>query len=818
MNMTDRIFADYAPLYWAAGLPVIPLRQRNKMPDITQWSTYSLRMPTESEQLIWLSSFPRGNVGLPLGPESGLCMIDIDTEDEDLVQQILSMLPPSPWKRVGKKGMALAYRFEGQKNFKLRNAEGGMILEFLGLGNQVVLPPSIHPDTGRPYTANVDLWEVMDQVPCLGEDIQDKLRAKFDKAGVSLSPGGRSGPLQIVPAGERDVQMVRWAGYLARVVLGIDRSQKWSLNEAVAQMHTWVRDFTAQVSGDSLDPEKGTAKLLEFLMKDLEKGRTMPEGWDANMPPEWKDDPRIAKLFELNESQRWSVERAAAWFAGKVAEKPEDPTWIRERVWEIIDHTAKDDHFLERDVRVLITHILGLCGKDFGFKKSDLLIAWKQSKKGGNSAEDEQESHAKIAKEALEILEQSGEIRYDHGQFWQWSGASFQPLDENDLYKHVAECVTVSPLARTHSGYSQVVHVMQNLRTGTLIQSEERGINFANGFVGEDLRVFDHDPKYGCTFTLPFNYDRELASRCNHWLAFLHSCWGNEPDFAERVMALQEMFAATLFKMAPRYQKAFLLFGRAGTGKTQVLNVLKALLPPAAIATLSPEHWNERFALTDLVGKAANICGELPESGRITGSVFKQIVEGSEIRTEFKNQDGFTFQPECAHWFASNYLPQSADTTWGFVRRWHVLDFNTVVRDGDRIENLAEQIVAEEREAIAAWALEGLRRLLDQRGYTEPACHVKQVAIMRRLNNTVQAFLEDTRSVRRGEGEIIASELYDHYTFHVRDRMGRMKPVTFERFLQMVVDLNLEVVRRTDPIGDEDYFVVGVVKQDRIAA
>jgi predicted ATPase with chaperone activity len=50
------------------------------------------------------------------------------------------------------------------------------------------------------------------------------------------------------------------------------------------------------------------------------------------------------------------------------------------------------------------------------------------------------------------------------------------------------------------------------------------------------------------------------------------------------------MFAATLFKIAPRYQRAFLLFGKAQTGKTQVLNVLRALLPPA-IADLGPEKW-----------------------------------------------------------------------------------------------------------------------------------------------------------------------------------------------------------------------------------
>src|SRR3546814_19956218 len=76
-------------------------------------------------------------------------------------------------------------------------------------------------------------------------------------------------------------------------------------------------------------------------------------------------------------------------------------------------------------------------------------------------------------------------------------------------------------------------NVLQRMCKGMLVQGDDRGINFANGFVGEDLFVTDHDPKYGATFTLPFEYNRDAASQCPKWLAFLHSCWGSEPDFDE---------------------------------------------------------------------------------------------------------------------------------------------------------------------------------------------------------------------------------------------------------------------------------------------
>lgn len=813
--MTNSIFATLAPIYWAHGLPAIPLKECGKAPIINQWSVFGTRMPDMIEQNHWLASFPKGNIGLPLGPASGLCIIDIDTEDEVLTAAIIDACGPTPWVRVGKKGMALAYKFEGQKNFKLRGGEGGMICEFLGNGNQVVLPGSIHPDTQQPYTANANLWEVLDQIPYLGEDIEDKLRAILGAKGFEIGSGGRSSPLDIIPSGERDVMMVRHAGYLARVVLGIDRSAKFSLWDAIQQMYHWVEAFTAKVSGDAMDPQKGVAKLLEFLIRDLEKGRTMPEGWDASLPDEWREHATIQSMFEKNASQRWDVDKACEWLGGKIAENATDNRWVRSRIEEIIVEVAKDEHFTEFQYRQLISYILDVGGKQLGMKKSDLLLAYKEAKKGNDSGENE--NHALIARIVLEDMQRSGEIRHDHGQFWQWNGSCFARLDEDDIYMHVANNVKDSMLVRRNSDYKAIVEVLEKMCKGTLIQVEDRGLNFANGFVAEDLHVADHDPKYGATFTLPFEYDRDNSTRCNRWLEFLASCWGMEADFEQRVMALQEMFATTLFGIAPDYQRAFLLFGRAGTGKTQILKVLRAMIPPDAVSELGPQSWGLQFHLVDLVGKTANICGELPENGLITGNIFKEVVEGSPVRDSFKGKDGFVFTPRCAHWFASNYLPTSRDSTRGFIRRWLVLDFNHPVAEKDKIENLAEMIVAEEREAIAAWALEGLRRVLDQKGYTLPACHEKRIHQMRRINNSVQAFLEDASNIRLGAGEIRVRDLYDVYGFHIRDT-GRASPVSLERFMQMLEDLDLDVEQRTDLTGTNEYWVKGVEKAERLAA
>lgn len=812
--MTDNIFKDFAPLYWNAGLPVIPLysayanvMSAGKRPILNEWSQYGLEMPSEQVRAHWVTMYPDANIGLPFGVASGLCAIDIDTEDPVVDKALMEVLPSSPWVRVGAKGRGLIYRWSGQKNFKLNGEDRQMICEFLGQGNQMVMPPSIHPKTMKPYTANCNLYDLKD-IPTLPENIEQILRDLLGKKGFKLASGGRSGPIDIVPEGERDVQMTRHAGYLARAVEGLDKTHTISLQAAIDHMHNWAIQFTAKVGGDNIDPSKGIAKLLEFLIKDLERGKTLPEGWDAGLTLE---NASIDEIRKKNQVARWTVSKARDWLYAKVAEDSENDDWILARVQELLTLVSKDEKFDEFQMRALIPYIEAACGKTVKLKKSDILQGFKAAKRGGD--DDDWEDHETLARVVLEAMQRDGEVRFHLDRFWQWNGSCFKQLDTSkDVYMKIATTIKGSKLAQRHNDYAGITKVMAAISTAPLVESEENGINFANGWVGEDLTIQDHAPKYGATFTLPFEYRPELAGRATRFFEFLADCWGEEPDFVERVQCLQELFAASIFGIAPNYQRAFLMYGRPGTGKTQILRILRSMLPPDGIADLGPEHWGKQFALTQIIGKVVNICAELPESGAIAGNVFKQVVEGSECPTEYKGRDIFVFKPKAAHWFATNFMPVSRDSSGGFARRWIILDFKKVVTAEKRIENLAESIVADEREAIAAWALAGLTRLIKQRDYTQPVSHLERMAQLRRINNTVKAFMESDHSIVRVEDQtkvVMVRQIYDKYVFNMKD-MSRGTPVGFERFVQMLEDLDINVSQLSDGLGNTEWIAEGI--------
>ena len=812
--MTLNIFRENAPKYWEAGIPVMPLKVRSKAPILNEWVAYGKIAPTKAIQGHWLEAHPHSNIGLPFGPASGLCAVDIDTIDEELTKIIMDCLPASPWVRVGKKGCGLIFKWQGQKNFKIRGQTDGMIMEMLGQGNQLVMPPSIHPDTGLPYTSNVDLWDVMEKIQPLPIDIEEKLRAALGVQGkVVLTHEGRSSPLRVVPQGERDIEMVRRAGYYARVVLGIDKSAQFTLADALTHMDAWVRDFTAGASGDDMDPGKGTAKLLEFLLKDIEAGKSMPNGWDAGLTDAQLEHPSIKALIVGNEEIRWTVSKARDWINGEVALQPGNDDFAVDAVFKIIGKVAKDDNFTEFDFAALTPWLERAMGQ-MKITKTVLTKTFKEARLGTN---DMAKDHEEIAQQVITDMERGGELRWAQGTFWQWGGSCFMELHRETILKHISKCVKGNLLSRRYNDYEAIAKTIGLLIPKHLVESLEVGVNFANGFLDSQGVLHEHSPKFGKTFTMPFNYIPERATEAHKWSEYLEDAWGDDPDYEDKVAALQEAFASAMFGVGTDYQRAILIFGKAGTGKSQVLDVLRAMMPPEAVCSIPPHLWSERFVLADMVGKTLNICGELPEAGNIGGDTFKAVIVGDELRTERKQQPGFMIKPMAAHWFASNFLPRSKDTSEGFTRRWLILAFDKVVPVEDRIPNYAQVLVAEEREAIAAWAVQGLYRLQKRNGYTLPASHVELLGQVKRANNSVAAFLLATSKVDvtgLADDKIDLMSCFDQYVWYSRE-ISRGYPVGYERFHQMVEELGHKVSEYHDPItGHNRYQAAGLKMAD----
>jgi putative DNA primase/helicase len=489
------MFSQYAQKYWAKGLPAMPLRPNAKVPALNSWQAYCATMPTKEEQARWLESYPDGNIGLPLGPQSGVVALDLDSVDPRVERVLEQIMPHSPWKRVGKKGAVYAFKYNGERTYRIKDENNNTVMEVLSRGAQIVLPPSIHPDTMKPYVSNTELVDVVDKLVPLPSNFEVLIRTALIDAGVKLSSRGSNKVTEWVPSGGRDSAMTAIAGLQARAVSRGERS----LLEAMSEMEAWIATYTEKVVGDTLTPEKGRAKVMEFVRRDIaDHQRALPSGWDAGMTVEERAECK--KYFgddfeDLNRSQVFDM------LTQKFMETPKEDTEGR---MAIIDETmlrlAKSAVLTSTDHDMIIQFIQNANGRIVS--TGALRKRIKELRGGEHLGED----HTEIALLLIKELERYGEIRYQGTDFYQWRGAHWQRMSTPEIMKVLAENFGSMPAARKHSDHKGILQTMVSLVPNELQTLRMDGINFANGYLTLDLELIDHDPRYGATYCMPYRY------------------------------------------------------------------------------------------------------------------------------------------------------------------------------------------------------------------------------------------------------------------------------------------------------------------------
>jgi putative DNA primase/helicase len=798
------MFSEHAPRYWAAGLPVIPLLEKQKRPAPNAWQTFSTQMPDADTQAQWLSQYADGNIGLPLGTQSKMLAIDLDTDDPKILQIILSCIPHTPWVRRGKKGAVYMFRYNGERTTRIKGEDGSTIVEILSQGTQVVLPPSIHPDTQRPYEANADLVDVASQLVPLPKDFEATLRKSLIDAGIKLQSRGSYTVTKWVPAGGRDSAMVSMAGLFARDVIKGDKK----LQEVLNEMDAWVANFVETVVGDPLDPAKAQLKIMEFLRRDVcERGRVLPTGWEAGMSDQAVID---ARAFFGEDLEEWTLEEYITHLTDQFSQIPRENQAARTVVIDdVLVRIAKSQHFSDMHQDVVLQFIQNSNARllNMGSMRKRLKDLRGSGELAGND-------HTEIAQALIAELSLYGELRFEGSTFYQWVGSHWGILSRARIMKVLAEDFGHLPAAKKANDHRGILTTMQNLVPGCLKDLDIPGINFADGFLTTDMQMRPHDSALGARYVMPYRYAPDGAAPLR-FLALLDQVWGKDKDYVQKVQTLREAFAATLFNMSPRFSRAVCLYGPPKTGKSTVMSILEGMIPPEGVCQIPPQDWGDKFLPSQMDGKLLNVCGELSETQPIAGDRFKSIVEGAEMSGQYKGQDIFKFRPLCSHWFASNHAPKTRDTSGGFNRRWLFLTFNRFVHDRDKIIGLDKEILAEEREAIAAWCVGAIQDLLRNSEYTLPQSHTEVVSEVASQNNSVRFFMweggiqvHDTLG-KNNENKISEQYLYQHYYMFCRTD-AHVVPVQLKRFrlimLELQQEINFNIRIDHTPAGEVAYY------------
>jgi putative DNA primase/helicase len=398
----------------------------------------------------------------------------------------------------------------------------------------------------------------------------------------------------------------------------------------------------------------------------------------------------------------------------------------------------------------------------------------------------------------------------DTGLLYIWNGKFWELFDEDHI-KNVAIRYLVNEAQK--SRVEDAIYQAKKLATishGRKVNDKMDWICLQNGMLNfNTFELAPHEPDFCCTHALPVSFDPESAGRCERWEAYL----SQTIQTVEPIAQVQE-FAGYCITRHTRYEKCLFLYGPGSDGKSTFMKVLKELVGNENCSAVSFAGLENEFHRSSLYNKLLNISTEVGGQA-IESPYFKAITSGDPIDAAFKHQNSFTFSPYCKLIFAGNIMPRVKDNSDGFFRKIMPIQFKKQFRedDPDRDPELLDKLKGELSE-IFYWALCGLKRLTDQKRFTD--CVETQSLLMgyRRTNNPVLCYVED-ECVLGEEKEVSKADIYADYRKYCGEN-GFM-PVNRENFFRelyaAVSNLRLHRPRIT---GTRESKIkgIGIVKPD----
>lgn len=228
-------------------------------------------------------------------------------------------------------------------------------------------------------------------------------------------------------------------------------------------------------------------------------------------------------------------------------------------------------------------------------------------------------------------------------------------------------------------------------------------------------------------------------------------------------------------------EKLFMPIGPGGTGKSSLLEAVKAALGSYAW-TADFESFVHRPAggvrndIAELTGRRYVLSVEVDEGVRLAEGLVKHLTGGDTIRARHLYQAGFEFIPQFKLWLCANHAPRVRDDDSAMWRRIVRIPFENVIPENRRDPGLKLRLKdpAECGAAILAWIVEGAIGWSEE-GLTIPASIRAATEAYRADQDPLRDFLTDCCELDR-DAWVTAAELRKAYEKHC-DEAGVRYPL-----------------------------------------
>lgn len=132
--------------------------------------------------------------------------------------------------------------------------------------------------------------------------------------------------------------------------------------------------------------------------------------------------------------------------------------------------------------------------------------------------------------------------------------------------------------------------------------------------------------------------------------------------------------------------------GIAGSGKSTIASLTKAVFPASSVGTLS-SNVEKKFGLSALYDKLVYVCTEVKHDFALDQGDWQSMISGEDVSVAIKGETAISVKWTTPGMLCGNELPRWVDASGSVVRRIVMFDFEKRVKNGN--PNLLQQLLAD---------------------------------------------------------------------------------------------------------------------------
>lgn len=309
---------------------------------------------------------------------------------------------------------------------------------------------------------------------------------------------------------------------------------------------------------------------------------------------------------------------------------------------------------------------------------------------------------------------------YCAGRLWFYYEGLWQPFEDELLSALIGK---INPGIRA-SQFQGLMKAYKASRTARAhFDVVEVGVPCRNGFVvfGEDgtATLRDHDCAHRNRWLVPGEFDEDSKRLPQNSLLarFFAESFRDDPYAEEKIDALGQVAGVIAAGQGTKLTnpRAIFLLGQANSGKSEIIKLLRGLLPPHVQTSLKLSQlcgdW-DRY-IPGFIGSLLNACDETTTENMLSSDMFKKLVDGgTPVVGRGVGEKEVSGEPMAQLVFASNTFPVFKDMDDGVRRRLALITFDRVVLKEARINGIAEKILNEEMDVLLNFAIRGFSTIV----------------------------------------------------------------------------------------------------------